>query len=164
MAFFPIAQDFLAAQGQQAGGIMGLTHLGQAGHSDRVAILTAHLQDELQRALSLTEPPDPHRGFFELGIDSLMATDLGTRLSVQLGGSCLLGPTTLFDYPTVAHLAAYIATELCGVPSSPNFSVEHPVKTALEPAGLVSGLTEEELDSLLATRMNELSHCRGEGS
>jgi len=155
--------DLATPGGQQSGGIPALKRFRQALPREREAILTAHLQDELQRALSLAELPDPNAGFFDLGIDSLMATQLGTRLSGQLGGDCHLGPTTLFDYPTVAHLAAYIAAGLPGVPSSLELSVEHPVNPALEPAHCLIGLSENELDSLLATRMNELAHhCHGE--
>jgi acyl carrier protein len=57
---------------------------------------------------------DPDTGFFDLGLDSLMAIDLRRRLLRVTG---LRLPSTLaFDYPKPSALARRLADELCAEP------------------------------------------------
>jgi KS-AT-KR-ACP domain-containing polyene macrolide polyketide synthase/pimaricinolide synthase PimS2/candicidin polyketide synthase FscD len=48
----------------------------------------------------------PDEGLFDLGMDSLMATELRRRIEKQFDRA--LTPTLTFDYPTVAALAAHV--------------------------------------------------------
>ena len=64
----------------------------------------------LQTVLGISETPSPTKGFFELGIDSLMSVEVGRRLSERLGIS--LKPTAGFDYPTITELTQYLDTTL----------------------------------------------------
>jgi hypothetical protein len=121
-----------------------LERLRHARASERVAVLTAHLQAELRRALSLADPVSPHVGFFELGMDSLTAVGLRDRLHEELGGALFLSPTLLFDYPTVGKLAAHLAEEVLGVGPART-------TTPAEAAGGLHQATEGELDALLET-------------
>ncbi|WP_458789382.1 choline/carnitine O-acyltransferase [Adonisia turfae] len=52
--------------------------------ADRSALLLRHLQRELQQILGLAQLPNPDVGFFDLGMDSLMAVEFRNRLQVQL--------------------------------------------------------------------------------
>jgi len=52
-------------------------------------------------------------GFFDLGIDSLMASELGYRLS-KLFPQLSLRSSAVYDYPTISKLAHYIYTEVAG--------------------------------------------------
>jgi acyl transferase domain-containing protein/acyl carrier protein len=54
--------------------------------------------------------PDPQVGFFELGMDSLMAVDFHTRLTQLLGMS--LPSTMVFDFPNIERLTQYLASEI----------------------------------------------------
>jgi acyl transferase domain-containing protein/acyl-CoA synthetase (AMP-forming)/AMP-acid ligase II/acyl carrier protein len=76
------------------------------------ALLSERLQAELGLALGLKKSKalDPERGFFEMGMDSLMAVQFRLRLESLFG---LQLPTTLaFDYPNIQHLSAFLAAEL----------------------------------------------------
>ena len=56
------------------------------------------------------ELPDTQIGFFELGMDSLMAVELHARLSQLLKVS--LPSTLVFDFPNIERLTQYIASEV----------------------------------------------------
>ncbi|WP_414514560.1 beta-ketoacyl synthase N-terminal-like domain-containing protein [Nostoc sp. PCC 9305] len=74
--------------------------------------LVAHVRSLVAKVLGLKQPQSIglQQGFFELGMDSLTATELKEQLQNSLG--CSLSPTTLFDYPTVAALANYLETQV----------------------------------------------------
>ncbi len=76
--------------------------------SERCALLVDHLRAELGRLLQYApeEPPDPDTGFFDLGLDSVFAVRLGTRIEEELGVE--LYATVTFDYPTIGELAPYL--------------------------------------------------------
>jgi acyl transferase domain-containing protein/acyl carrier protein len=75
---------------------------GQLGHDDPEAV-----------------PDDT--GFFELGVDSIMAVDLVSRLADAFGVA--LVPADVFDHPTVAELAAFVLAQ----PSAPDAREPAPV-------------------------------------
>jgi acyl transferase domain-containing protein len=58
----------------------------------------------------------PKAGFFELGMDSLMAVELKTRLARITGLD--IRTTAVFDYASITALAEYLM-DLTGVPDSP---------------------------------------------
>ena len=89
-----------------------LSRLRGAPEADRERVLVDFLQDELQAVLRLPEPPAPPVGFFDLGMDSLMAVELRNRLNVALRGVCTLSGTVVFDHPNIRSLARHLAGEL----------------------------------------------------
>jgi NAD(P)-dependent dehydrogenase (short-subunit alcohol dehydrogenase family)/acyl carrier protein len=89
-----------------------LRGLESASSEDRQNMLTGHIQAEIAGILELdpSEWPNPQQGFFDMGIDSLMAVDLKTRLETALGQP--LSSTLTFKYPTIEALAGYLAEKL----------------------------------------------------
>jgi len=55
----------------------------------------------------------------DLGTDSLMAVELRNRLFGQFGGKFDISPTAVFDYPTLAELAAHLVSQLPDADAQP---------------------------------------------
>lgn len=62
--------------------------------------------------LSASEPLDEDEGFFELGFDSLMITELASALKEKLQPSIKVMVTIGFDHPTINKLAKHLKSEL----------------------------------------------------
>lgn len=58
--------------------------LAAAEVNERYALLMAYLQNEVAKVLKLPQLPDPERGLFDIGMDSLMAVELVGLLRAQL--------------------------------------------------------------------------------
>ena len=86
-----------------------LRHAPEAGHED---LLVEFLQGEVQAVLRLPSAPSPSVGFFDLGMDSLMAVELRNRLNRSFSGAYTAPNTLVFDYPDIAILAGHLAGEL----------------------------------------------------
>ena len=98
--------------------------------SDREAILMAHLKALVGQTLQL----DPskilkYKGFFEMGMDSLMAVEAKERLERTLGKS--LSPTLLFNYPNLSALSEHILSVMGW---SANAQSHTPISTTVEVA------------------------------
>ena len=93
--------------------------------SEREALLVAFLQQELQALMRLPSPPEPTVGFFDLGMDSLMAVELRNRLNRALSGEYVASSTVVFDYPDTAGLARHVAAELGMLADSLEPSKQH---------------------------------------
>jgi polyketide synthase PksN len=79
--------------------------------NERARALRSELAGALGQVLGTGDRAiDPERGFAELGVDSLLALELRTRLERELG---LALPTTLvLDHPTIARLADFLVARL----------------------------------------------------
>jgi acyl carrier protein len=95
-----------------------LDQLKLAQPSERQEILVAHLQEQVRQILGLASSQllDPHQGFFDMGMDSLMAVDFRNRLESSLNAS--LPATLIFEFSTIDELAAYLLIEVLAWESS----------------------------------------------
>ncbi len=91
-----------------------LTQLRPTTATTREEVLISFLQQELQQILRLPTVPDPAAGFFELGMDSLMAVELRNRLNRAFEGEYVASSTIVFDYPDMTSLARHLLAELAG--------------------------------------------------
>ena len=85
----------------------------------REELLVAFLQQEVQAVLRLPSAPESTVGFFDLGMDSLMAVELRNRLNRAFAEEYTVPNTVVFDYPDIAALARHLAGELGGAASAP---------------------------------------------
>ena len=90
-------------------GAVLLKKLREVQPGAREEVVVAHVQSELQQILSLPKPPAPETQLADLGLDSLMAVELSTRLQQQVGSDYAIPPTIAFDYPSIESLAAHLA-------------------------------------------------------
>jgi acyl carrier protein len=130
--------------------------LRQAPPELRREQLLAHLGACVGRILEIADPAaiDPERGFFEMGMDSLLAMELKSRLEADL--ECRLPSTLAFNYPTLAALADYLLANAACQPATPE---PRPQTQRPEPITLAAArpalddLSEEALATLLRQKL-----------
>ena len=82
----------------------------------RELILKQAIINEVKNVIGQTQKLDEEKGFFDMGMDSLMALELKNHLQVLLGLS--LPNTLAFDYPNLDDLVSYL-TRLLKLSSLP---------------------------------------------
>ena len=110
----PPMLEELASHGREDGAVDAdlPSRLRELPAADREAALLALVRDETRAVLRLSSHPAPETGFFELGMDSLMAVELRNRLNralAEAGGATVLPSTGVLDYPSPAKLAQHLA-------------------------------------------------------
>ena len=80
--------------------------------AQRLETLQAYVQSQVAQVLGLgaSDKLDPRQGFFTIGMDLVMATQLRVRLETNLGQA--LPSTVAFEYPTVETLTSYLSDEV----------------------------------------------------
>ena len=101
-----------------------LVQLGSTPAAGREALLVSFLQREVQAVLRLPSAPAPAVGFFDLGMDSLMAVELRNRLNRAFSETYAVPNTLVFDYPTIADLACHLVDALGDSESTPAIEPE----------------------------------------
>ena len=89
-----------------------LAQLRTPQRNDVQSMLVTLLQRELQAVMRLPTLPASSVGFFDLGMDSLMAVELRNRLNRAFAGEYVVSNTAVFDYPDITALARHLAEEL----------------------------------------------------
>jgi acyl carrier protein len=74
----------------------------------RPGLLAGRIQEEVARVMGIASAADvdPQRGFFDMGMDSLMAVELRNRLEGLVGRP--LHSSVIFNYSNVSALSAHI--------------------------------------------------------
>lgn len=94
------------AEGEAPGSL--LANLSASPVPTHFDLLVEHIQDTTSRIMRLrgNQLPDPDKGFFDMGMDSLMILDLKAHLQKSL--SLCIDTTVIFEHATVHALAAYL--------------------------------------------------------
>jgi acyl carrier protein len=134
-----------------------MDRLRRANPRDREAVLADYVRGAVAWVLGSASPEDvdPTRGFWTIGLDSLLALQLRNRLQDDLG--CSLPGTLTMDHPNVAALSAYLIRRL-GLGSesaSPPAATPRPPRVR-EAATDLDRLSESEAEALLIERLQEL--------
>nr|AXM42950.1 polyketide synthase [Myxococcus fulvus] len=130
-----------------------LVRLEEAPSGRRRAVLQDYVRREAARVLG-AEPTtlEPRRGFFQLGMNSLMSVELKNHLERNLRHK--LPSTVAFDHPSVAELTEYLSRE---VPALAALMASLPEPSAIESPRVDPMLKDPAVLELLseAGRMSE---------
>jgi acyl carrier protein len=142
-----------------------LDELLRAPPRRRRALLLDHVVSQVRKALGLTaaDAIDPQQGLSSLGMDSLMAVELRSRLQTSLG--CSLPATMAFEYPNIAAIVDFVAKEVlpgekptaaedraASAPAAPAEAGTAPVPASPH----LDDLSETELAGLLESKLSSL--------
>ena len=89
-----------------------IAQLGATPVAGREDLIVSFLQREVQAVLRLPSAPASAIGFFDLGMDSLMAVELRNRLNRAFSDTYVAPNTLVFDYPTIVDLARHLVDAL----------------------------------------------------
>ncbi len=151
-----------AARRRVAGSSGLLRRIRQAPRGSRLPVVEEFIIEQLVPILRLEAPPDVSTGFFDLGMDSLMAVELRNRLNTALDLDPPLSATILFDHPTVAALARCIVEQLDGhIHPADGMERQTASSATVEPAIVpesvsLDDLTYDELSTLLDQRVEHI--------
>ncbi|MGF7179797.1 SDR family NAD(P)-dependent oxidoreductase [Tunturiibacter psychrotolerans] len=126
-----------------------IQRLNGAPPTKRQTLLTDYVRAQAMKVLGLdpASPIDSDQPLNDLGLDSLMAVELKSLLSTELGVARTLPATLVFDYPTIAALTTYLAEEvfMWGSASAPKVETS-PEETLAGILDRIEGLSNEEVD------------------
>jgi NAD(P)-dependent dehydrogenase (short-subunit alcohol dehydrogenase family)/acyl carrier protein len=149
----PLAQQAVFSnliQSSQNEQIHILPQLEQALPDERVEILKNYLKTAVAKALGTDELPDARQGFFDMGMDSLIAVELSNQLQKSLNVS--FPSTIIFEYPSVDALNEYLLNELLFL------TEQQPVSTVSQKNELseMKNLSKSDLENLIEQELAEI--------
>ncbi|MDB9526155.1 type I polyketide synthase [Oscillatoria sp. CS-180] len=140
--------------------------LADAEDGSRRSLLTHLLQVEVMTVLGLEADamPEVDQGFFDLGMDSLMAVELKSRIETGLG--CALPSTLAFTAPTISDLADYIAEDVLqweSTAADPNAQQQQAADDVMaQTVAAIEHLSEAEVNASIAAKLSKLEALLGQ--
>ncbi|AUX31980.1 MULTISPECIES: type I polyketide synthase [Sorangium] len=130
--------------------------LAQVAPGARRAMVAELVQGEVDRVLGMdpSQKAPPQRGFFDMGMDSLMAVELKNRLQRSVGRP--LSSMVLFNHPTIEALTEHLASSLLGdsAPAPPLAHAGAPARA--EMIDEVEQLSDHEMTALIDRELSSL--------
>ena len=106
------------------------------------------------------EALDPRQPLMDLGLDSLMAVELRSRLALGLGLGAALPATLVFEHPSIEAIAGLLVrmvTEANGAPVTARAVTPSERAAAVsEAAARIAELSEDEVEALLVKKLESL--------
>ncbi len=135
----PFLEDLLATGDDDEAAVPAssadvMERLRETPASERDRLLESYLQTEVQAVLRLPSAPESSVGFFDLGMDSLMAVELRNRLNRAFSDEYTASNTVVFDYPDINSLARHLCEELGDVEAAPPPGSSPPPTARVQPA------------------------------
>ncbi|MDZ7992526.1 MAG: type I polyketide synthase [Nostoc sp. EfeVER01] len=124
----------------------------------REEFLVTHLQIEVAKIMGLNsfQLPESRKGFFDMGMDSLMVIEMKNRLEINLG---VFLPTTLaFEAPSIQDLSKYLLQKVLKWETANKIDTKSQngnkgkVQTRLE----IEKLSSNKIETLIAEKLNRL--------
>ena len=133
--------------------------LANALPDDRYELLLGYVREQVAKILRLAPsfPLERKDRLMDLGLDSLMAVELRSRLNKGLNPKRPLSATLAFDYPTIEAIAEYLETELFGVETDAeetDSTIQAETDSAKTQANIVD-LSEDEVEALLLKKFDK---------
>jgi acyl transferase domain-containing protein/NADPH:quinone reductase-like Zn-dependent oxidoreductase len=133
----------------------------EPGH--RLTLLRSFIEASVRRVLSLgpTEAVGSRTGFTEMGMDSLMAVELGNLLSAGLGRK--LPTTVAFEHPTLDALAEHLAAEVVAAEPPPSAAdasapTADPSVPAPDRVARIAALSDDEAEDTLLEELERAGY------
>ncbi|MEM7278208.1 MAG: SDR family NAD(P)-dependent oxidoreductase [Pseudomonadota bacterium] len=123
---------------------------GLSGEKQREALVEI-VSSVAAQVLGSSASVRPERGFFDMGMDSLMAVELKTRLESQLESQ--LPSTLTFNYPTIDAVVDFLRDDLF---ERDEETPEAEPDTVAPQSTDTSGLSDDELSQKLADKLKNL--------
>lgn len=129
---------------------------------DRLGFLINFLQQEIAVVMGLNSAQllEPQQGFFQMGLDSLMAVELRNRLEASLEKS--ISSTAAFNYPNIEALAKYLLDDVLCLEielSQSDLTTQEITDGANNNATVTNleELSDEKVEALLLAQLENLS-------
>jgi hypothetical protein len=132
--------------------------LQSAAPGERREVLIEYVREQVARVLGAGRLPDRRTGFFELGMDSLMAVELRNRLLADLTSASGVTASTVFDYSTAESLGTHVAATL--FPQAAEVQHADPGASDVEQAKALIGLSADDLGTMLDERIEKILNDR----
>ncbi|NEO38501.1 MAG: SDR family NAD(P)-dependent oxidoreductase [Moorea sp. SIOASIH] len=143
-----------------------LGELAAATESECNQLMIDYLQVKVGKLLgfSKSQLPDEQLGFFDMGMDSLMAVELRNVLSSSLG--CSITAATLFDASTIQDLAKYLINAL--FPEDTSIKIKSGNSKNTQRLNIVDSewetQSESEIEEAIAQQLEEIDTILNEGN
>jgi aryl carrier-like protein len=136
--------------------------LREALPDDRRRFAVEYVAEQVAAVLRVARPEtlDPRQPLMDLGLDSLMAVELRSRLALGLGLGRGLPATLIFEHPSIEAIAELLVrqvTEGGAEPAEPpTESVPPTPRGTSESAARIAELSESEVEALLLKKLETL--------
>jgi NAD(P)-dependent dehydrogenase (short-subunit alcohol dehydrogenase family)/acyl carrier protein len=150
-----------AEVGQSGPGTGVLAELRACPSGQRASRLAEWIRQEVAGVLGThsASAVDPEKGFWAMGMDSLLSLELRNRLQSALGRR--LDATLTMNHPNVSALARYLGGQLGLDPTDAEVAVTSRERSTGRAADAIDDLSESEVEALLLRRLDDMELGKG---